>query len=103
VVPLLIVVLVTLISCARGSSCPLYSKMNCFPKNQPVPAAPGSSEPSEASSKMERLSNVLTSGGKIFHTVSNMPSTVESLTASVNNTTQMVTNARAVEQEKVEC
>jgi hypothetical protein len=103
VVPLLIVVLVTLISCARGPCCPLYSKMNCSFKNQPVPAAPGSNEPSEASSKMEKFSNVLTSGGKIFHTVSNIPSTVESLTASVNNTTQFVANARAVEQEKVEC
>jgi hypothetical protein len=128
VVLLIIAVLVTLISCARCPSCPWYSKMNCFPKNQPSPttdttascndpikevdtedrsiteepesAAPESNGPTEAHTNIERLSSVLASAGKIYHTVSSVSSTVESVTASVNNVAQFVAAVNGVQAEQ---
>jgi uncharacterized membrane protein YgcG len=125
---LIIAVLVTLISCACYPSCPWYSKMNCFPKNQPSPttnttassndpikevdtedrsiteepesAAPESTGPTEAHTNIERLSSVLASAGKIYHTVSHVSSTVESVTASINNVAQFVAAASAVQAEQ---
>jgi hypothetical protein len=56
--------------------------------------------PTEAPTNMERLSSVMKSAGKIYHTVSSVSSTVENVTTSFNNVAQFAAAASAVQAEQ---
>jgi hypothetical protein len=67
----------------------------------PETAAPESNGPSEAPSKMERLSGLWTTAKKAYQRAADVADTVEKYTASINNVAQIVETVQDEEEEVV--